>query len=199
MKALAPLHEADKIRRQHRKDGAQRAADHRRLSLELRLLRAWTLIWTETRAFQGNFHRAHNPLAQTCADDSTSRYSTTHIADSPTIASYSMLPQALLVPIRPTRSIVPHSRRPCQWAPYLDRPDFEWAESIYLRSPDEIKAQLKGIHGSWNPYGTAITIKTYNEFQALLEKSWKYIFESEEFTETIDGEERKFTAYFRDP
>ncbi|KAJ7197772.1 hypothetical protein GGX14DRAFT_374701 [Mycena pura] len=103
------------------------------------------------------------------------------------------------VPIRPTRLIVPHGRRP--WAPYLVRPDFEWAESMYLRSPDEIKAQLKGIHGSWNPYGTAITIKTYNEFKALLEKSRKYIvqFESEEFTETIDGEERKFTAYFRDP
>ncbi|KAJ7191815.1 hypothetical protein GGX14DRAFT_380770 [Mycena pura] len=102
-------------------------------------------------------------------------------------------------PRRPTRSIVSPARLP--WAPYPTRPDFEWSETMYLRSRDEIEAQLKGIHGSWNPNGTAITIKTYKEFQGLLEKSRKYVlqFESERFTETIDGEERQFTAYFRDP
>ncbi|KAJ7060849.1 hypothetical protein C8F01DRAFT_1369721 [Mycena amicta] len=102
-------------------------------------------------------------------------------------------------PIRPIRSILSHDRRP--WAPYLTRPDFEWSETMCLRSRDETQAQLNGLHGSWNPNGTAITIKMYAELQGLLEKSRKYVvkFESEDFTEEIDGEERTFTAYFRDP
>ncbi|KAJ7050908.1 hypothetical protein C8F01DRAFT_1263609 [Mycena amicta] len=74
-----------------------------------------------------------------------------------------------LAPIRPTRSTVPLSRRP--WAPFPTRPDFEWSETMHLQSRDHIQAQLKGIHGSWNPHGTAITIKTYAELQGLLEKS----------------------------
>ncbi|KAF7317550.1 hypothetical protein MKEN_00841900 [Mycena kentingensis (nom. inval.)] len=52
---------------------------------------------------------------------------------------------------RPTRSLVRRSRLP--WAPYPTRPDLEWAETVYLLEKSLIKAQLAGMHGSWNPNG----------------------------------------------
>lgn len=76
---------------------------------------------------------------------------------------------------RPRRSIVPQGRHP--WAPFRSRADFEWAETMYQSSPDNIKKQLNGIHGSWNPHGTAITIKTPDELRAYLEKAHHYVVE----------------------
>ncbi|KAK6971572.1 hypothetical protein R3P38DRAFT_3413228 [Favolaschia claudopus] len=95
---------------------------------------------------------------------------------------------------RPQQSIVPRSRRP--WAPFQNRADFEWAETMYQNSPDNIKKQLKGIHGSWNPRGTDITIKTPDELQIYLEKARQYRYE---FDETFEGEVRHFEFYYRDP
>nr|GAT50600.1 predicted protein [Mycena chlorophos] len=102
-------------------------------------------------------------------------------------------------PARPTRSIVPRTRPP--WAPFPTRSDFEWAETMYLQPKTAIKAQLDGLHGSWNPNGTAITIKTTRELDEILSRCRKYVveFQSYELEEDIDGERRTFTIRFRDP
>ncbi|KAJ7217054.1 hypothetical protein GGX14DRAFT_358335 [Mycena pura] len=102
-------------------------------------------------------------------------------------------------PQRSTGTIVPRSRHP--WAPFPSRPDFEWAETMYLQPQDIIKSQLKGLHGSWNPNGTALTIQTEPQLRDLLAKARQYgvEFESDQLTEEIDAEERAFTIRFRDP
>ncbi|KAJ7053222.1 hypothetical protein C8F01DRAFT_1065057 [Mycena amicta] len=195
---------AARIRRQHRRNGARRAPDHRRVRESSPASRIPSPLPMDLDGDRNS--NTPSPSRSRSLSPGANMRGRLHIEIE--YHPHSGLDNAIilldatpgsLAPIRPTRSTVSQARRP--WAPFPTRPDFEWSETMYLQSRDQIQAQLKGIHGSWNPHGTAITIKTYAELQGLLEKSRKYVveFESEDFTEEIDGEQRTFTAYFRDP
>lgn len=63
------------------------------------------------------------------------------------------------------------------WAPFRNRADFEFAESVVVPnlSKDWVNVQLRGINGGWSKDGTNITFKSYDHMEKSLAAARKFV------------------------